>query len=130
MRIDPGDPTAAFNLGNLLRAVGRKVEAEAAYRAATKSDPGFAEAWYNLADMLDDQSQPTRPSLASSARSRPTRTTPMRSSISACCTSATSGTRMRPICWRRYLALDNALGMGGAREAGVEILRDADRASS
>ncbi len=55
MRIDPGDPTAAFNLGNLLRAVGRKVEAEAAYRAATKADPRFAEAWYNLADLLDDQ---------------------------------------------------------------------------
>src|SRR5712691_327965 len=55
MRVDPGDPTAAFNLGNLLRSAGRKVEAEAAYRAATKADPRFAEAWYNLADMLDDQ---------------------------------------------------------------------------
>ena len=60
MRIDPADPTAAFNLGNLLRAVGRKVEAEAAYRAATKSDPRFAEAWYNLADLLDDQRQPDK----------------------------------------------------------------------
>ena len=57
MRIDPGDPTAAFNLGNLLRAIGRKIEAEAAYRASTKSDPRFAEAWYNLADILDDQSR-------------------------------------------------------------------------
>jgi tetratricopeptide (TPR) repeat protein len=57
MQIDPGDPTAAFNLGNLFRSIGRKVEAEAAYRAATKADPGFAEAWYNLADILDDQSQ-------------------------------------------------------------------------
>ena len=55
MRIDPGDPTAAFNLGNLLRAAGQKVKAEAAYRAATKADPRFAEAWYNLADMLDEQ---------------------------------------------------------------------------
>jgi tetratricopeptide (TPR) repeat protein len=57
MRIDPRDPTAAFNLGNLLRSLGQKIEAEAAYRAATKADPGFAEAWYNLADILDDQSQ-------------------------------------------------------------------------
>jgi tetratricopeptide (TPR) repeat protein len=54
MRIDAGDPAAAFNLGNLLRAAGKKVEAEAAYRAATKADPAFAEAWYNLADLLDD----------------------------------------------------------------------------
>jgi len=57
MRMDPKDPAAAFNLGNLLRSMGRKVEAEAAYRAATKSDPDFAEAWYNLGDMLDDQGQ-------------------------------------------------------------------------
>jgi tetratricopeptide (TPR) repeat protein len=57
MRIDPGDPTAAFNLGNLLRSVGQRIEAEAAYRAATKADPNFAEAWYNLAAVLDDQRQ-------------------------------------------------------------------------
>ena len=57
MRIDPRDPAAAFNLGNLLRSIGRKVEAEAAYRAATKADPRFAEAWYNLADMLDERSE-------------------------------------------------------------------------
>jgi tetratricopeptide (TPR) repeat protein len=55
MKIDPGDPAAPFNLGNVLRAAGRSVEAETAYRAAVKADPGFAEAWYNLADLLDDQ---------------------------------------------------------------------------
>jgi tetratricopeptide (TPR) repeat protein len=60
MRIDARDPAASFNLGNLLRAAGRKVEAEKAYRSATKTDPGFAEAWYNLADMLDDQGQPDK----------------------------------------------------------------------
>jgi tetratricopeptide (TPR) repeat protein len=54
MRIDPSDPAAAFNLGNLLRSIGQKVEAEKAYRAATKADAGFAEAWYNLADILAD----------------------------------------------------------------------------
>jgi tetratricopeptide (TPR) repeat protein len=57
MRIDPDDPAAAFNLGNLLRAAGKKVEAEAAYRAALKADPRFAEAWYNLADLLEEQSR-------------------------------------------------------------------------
>src|SRR5262245_4505643 len=57
MLIDPADPAAAFNLGNLLRADGQKIEAEKAYRAATKADPCFAEAWYNLADLLDDQRQ-------------------------------------------------------------------------
>jgi tetratricopeptide (TPR) repeat protein len=55
MKVDPGDPAAPFNLGNVLRAAGRSLEAEAAYRAAVKADPGFGQAWYNLADLLDDQ---------------------------------------------------------------------------
>jgi tetratricopeptide (TPR) repeat protein len=55
MKMDPSDPSAPFNLGNVLRAVGRNLEAETAYRAAVKADPGFAQAWYNLADLLDDQ---------------------------------------------------------------------------
>ena len=49
------DPSAAFNLGNMLRACGRNVEAEAALHAATRVDPAFAEAWYNLSDLLDEQ---------------------------------------------------------------------------
>ena len=55
MKIDPADPAAPFNLGNVLRAAGRHLEAESAYRAAVKANPGFARAWYNLADLLDDQ---------------------------------------------------------------------------
>jgi tetratricopeptide (TPR) repeat protein len=55
MKTDPTDASAAFNLGNILRAHGRNVEAEAALRAATRIDPAFAEAWYNLGDLLDDQ---------------------------------------------------------------------------
>jgi tetratricopeptide (TPR) repeat protein len=59
MKMDPGDPAAPFNLGNLLRANGRKLEAETAYRAAVKADSDFAIAWYNLADILDDQGRTT-----------------------------------------------------------------------
>ena len=55
MKLDPGDPVPAFNLGNLLRAAGRAVEAETAYRAAVAADAKYAPAWYNLADLLDDQ---------------------------------------------------------------------------
>ena len=44
-----------FNLGNMLRANGRNVEAEAAFRVATRADPFFAEAWYNLSDLVDEQ---------------------------------------------------------------------------
>ena len=55
MKIDPADPAAPFNLGNVLRSSGRNLEAETAYRAAVGADPNFASAWYNLADVLDDQ---------------------------------------------------------------------------
>ena len=34
---------------------GRYVEAEAAFRTATRVDPEYAQAWYNLGDLLDDQ---------------------------------------------------------------------------
>jgi tetratricopeptide (TPR) repeat protein len=55
MKSDPTDASAPFNLGNMLRAAARTVEAEAALRAATRANPAFVEAWYNLADLLDDQ---------------------------------------------------------------------------
>jgi tetratricopeptide (TPR) repeat protein len=55
MKMDPGDPAAPFNLGNVLHAGGRNLEAEAAYRAAVKADPAYAPAWYNLAHVLEDQ---------------------------------------------------------------------------
>jgi tetratricopeptide (TPR) repeat protein len=55
MKSDPTDASAPFNLGNMLRAVARTIEAEAAFRAATCANPAFAEAWYTLADLLDDQ---------------------------------------------------------------------------
>jgi hypothetical protein len=52
---DLAEAECLFNLGNMLRASGRKVEAEVALRAATRADPMFAEAWYNLSDLLDEQ---------------------------------------------------------------------------
>jgi len=55
MKCDPSDTAPPFNLSNMLRANGGKVEAEAALRAATRADPMFAEAWYNLSDLLDEE---------------------------------------------------------------------------
>jgi tetratricopeptide (TPR) repeat protein len=55
MKCDSSDAAPPYNLGNMLRANGRKVEAEAALRAATRADSMFAEAWYNLSDLLDEQ---------------------------------------------------------------------------
>ena len=46
------------SFGNVLRSKrsnGRNLKAETAYRAAVGANPNFASAWYNLADVLDDQ---------------------------------------------------------------------------
>ena len=44
MKSDPTGASAPFNLGNMLRAAARTVEAEAALRAATRANASFAEA--------------------------------------------------------------------------------------
>jgi tetratricopeptide (TPR) repeat protein len=54
MKCDPADAAPPFNLGNICALPGRKVEAEAAFRAATRADRTFAEAWYILSDLLDE----------------------------------------------------------------------------
>src|SRR5262245_6222126 len=59
MNLDPNDPAAGLNLGNLLRVQNRTVEAEAAYRRVAKADPKFAPAWHNLADLLDESGRLT-----------------------------------------------------------------------
>jgi tetratricopeptide (TPR) repeat protein len=108
MQLDRGDPIAAFNLGNLLRADGRKVEAEAAYRAATKADPRFAEAWYNLADVLDDERATDK---AAACLERALEADP--DYADALFNLGLIHQRKErhaaaAVCWRRYLALDGS----------------------
>jgi tetratricopeptide (TPR) repeat protein len=45
---DRKDPTAAYNLGNILYRLGREREARLWLQHAVGLDPGFAEGWYNL----------------------------------------------------------------------------------
>jgi tetratricopeptide (TPR) repeat protein len=47
----------AFTLGNLCLQQGRYSDAIAAYKAALKDDPSFAEAWNNLAIAYQDSGQ-------------------------------------------------------------------------
>jgi tetratricopeptide (TPR) repeat protein len=94
MKCDPTDAAAPFNLGNMLRADGRKVEAEAALRAATRADPMFAEAWYNLSDLLDEQGRSEAAiDCLRKARYEPRRPTLMRYSISHSCFNEATSTR-------------------------------------
>ncbi|NNM24564.1 MAG: tetratricopeptide repeat protein [Phycisphaerales bacterium] len=53
----PRYPEAHFNLGNVLRALGRPEAAEEHFRLAVDQDPALAEGWYNLADMQEEQGQ-------------------------------------------------------------------------
>ena len=46
-----------YNLGNLLKDLGRKEEAEKEYREAIRSDPDDAAAHYNLAILLNSLSR-------------------------------------------------------------------------
>lgn len=52
--LDPREPTAAFNLGNIYRNGGRITQARLCLHFAVAIDPGFAEAWYNLASLEDE----------------------------------------------------------------------------
>ncbi len=47
-------PEAQFNLGNVLRALGRFDGALERYHSAVEQDPDNAPAWYNLADLLEE----------------------------------------------------------------------------
>jgi tetratricopeptide (TPR) repeat protein len=59
IKLDPNDPAAGLNLGNVLRVQQRMVEAEAAYRWTVAADPDFPPAWRNLADLLDESGRLT-----------------------------------------------------------------------
>ena len=103
---------APFNLGNLLRAAARAVEAEAALRTATRANPGFAEAWYNLADLLDDQGR-------SEAAIECLRKALLVAPEHIDCAYAEAGDY-----WRRYLARDRASEWAARGAEVAEILRD------
>jgi tetratricopeptide (TPR) repeat protein len=106
MKSDSTDASAAFNLGNMLRACGRNVEAEAVFRAATRVDPTFAEAWYNLGDLLDEQgrSEPAIECLRKTLQVAPDYVDAMFNL--ALLLQRTNRYTEASDYWRRYLAID------------------------
>jgi len=55
--LKPHFPEVYFNLGNVVRALGRLEAAQELYRRAVAQDPSLAAAWYNLADVQEEQGQ-------------------------------------------------------------------------
>ncbi|WP_051767888.1 tetratricopeptide repeat protein [Sphingobium sp. DC-2] len=54
----PSDPVHHNNLGIALRQMGQLQEAEACYLEATRLNPDYAQAWYNLANLYAAQDRP------------------------------------------------------------------------
>jgi len=54
LALQPRFPEAHFNLGNVLRAVGRPEAAEEQLIMAVNQEPAMASAWYNLADVQEE----------------------------------------------------------------------------
>ena len=57
IELAPYSAEARFNLGNVLRGLGRPREAVASFRAAIECDSTMAEAWYNVADVQEEAGQ-------------------------------------------------------------------------
>lgn len=52
IELDPNDVSNTFQLGNLYKMQGKLNEAGAQYRRCTLLDPGFADGWAQLSDVL------------------------------------------------------------------------------
>ena len=105
MNCDPTDTAPPFNLANLFWAIGRKIEAEAALRAATRTDPTFAEARYNLSNLLDEQG---RSEAAIDCLPRAPGSTDYAEAMFKLALLLQRGSRHKEVAeyWRRYLATD------------------------
>ncbi len=102
------DPTTAYNLANVLGALGRNAESRAYYERALGMDTKFVEARYNLAHLLDRMGDPAgaKQQLVAAVKADP-------KYADALFNLATHFTREEDLAsavplWERYLALDSA----------------------
>ena len=114
MKSDPTDASAPFNLGNMLRAACSHCRSRSGFAGATRANPTFGEAWYNLADLLDDQgrSEAAIECLRKAVQSYLTTST--QCSISRCyCNEKTNMPRLQIIGADISPTIPNPNGLGG-----------------
>lgn len=58
--MDPHDPVAPFQLGNVLEGQGATRAAELAWWTAVRRMPDFADAWFNLAVLAESRDEPAK----------------------------------------------------------------------
>lgn len=117
------DPTAAYNLANVLGALGRTAESRAYYERALGLDPKFVEARYNLAHLLDrtGDAAGAKEQLAAALKADP-------KYADALFNLATHFTREEDLAsavplWERYLALDSASEWAAKARQSLSICR-------
>jgi len=117
---DGADPEIWFNLGNAERQAGEANAAAHAFERATALDPTFAEAWYNLADVLEDAD----PGRAIGALRRAVGVRPSFADALfnlASLLDSTGDTDGAEPYWRRYLALDSRSEWADAARDRLEL---------
>lgn len=117
------DPTTAYNLANVLAALGRNAESRAYYERALAMDPKFVEARYNLAHVLDRAGDPAaaKQQLIAALKADP-------KYADALFNLATHLTREEDLAeavplWERYLALDSTTEWAEKARQSLSICR-------
>ncbi len=95
MNMDPADPAAPFNLGNVLRAVGRNLEGRPPTARPSRPIQASPRPGTTSPTCLTTSAAPTRRSTACAARSTPIPPTSTPCSTWGCFSSGWSGTRKR-----------------------------------
>lgn len=121
--LDKTDPTAHFNLANLLREQDRTSEAKLLLQQALAVDPEFAEAHYNLADLFDagDDLNAAKAHLLQAIAVDPEYADPLYNLANVYFREGAYGEAMAH--WRRYLKLDPSSRWGDLAREGLAVCR-------
>ena len=119
--LDKSDPTAHFNLANVLREQGEASQAKLLLQQALGVDPEFAEAHYNLADLFDagDDLDAAKTHLLRAIAVDPEYADPLYNLANVYFREGAYAEAMAH--WRRYLELDPSSKWGDMAREGLAV---------